>query len=332
MHNTQPKIILYYVGLAAAVTRILKGQQEHIVPGLSSTAHLDGSFAFGPHDISFQGKGGAYVTVGDHFPLADVSGGCGQLIRLKSQGMGETIAGLTAYEVDNNPDDGTSPDRTRRLESNPHGVLALPSERIVTDAVGDDLLRVAPNSELSTLAVFPQRFVGAPPSLRLPPGTQLPMDAVPTSVALGPDGTLYVSQLAGFPFPVGARICHVVPGEESEIYADGLTTVTDIGFGRGGSLLVLEIATNSLLSDDLGALLPSTLWRLKPDSSRETLLSEGLIVPTSVAIGEDRGLYISNRGVCVGDGEVIRIALDGDDCYHKNRHLTVKHHKDECHP
>jgi hypothetical protein len=175
------------------------------VTGLSSTAHLDGGFAFGPHDISFHGKGHAYVTVGDCLPLGDVSRGCGQLIRLKSKGRWETIADLTAYEVDKNPDDGTHPDGTPRLESNPYGVLALPSERIVTDAAGNGLLRVAPHGEISTLAVFPQRFVDAPPSLGLPPGTQLPMDAVPTSVALGPDGALYVSQLTGFPFPVGGH-------------------------------------------------------------------------------------------------------------------------------
>jgi hypothetical protein len=48
--------------------------------------------------------------------------------------------------------------------------------------------------EISTLAVFPQRLVDAPPSLGLSPGTQLLMDAVPTSVAVGPDGALYVGE------------------------------------------------------------------------------------------------------------------------------------------
>jgi hypothetical protein len=303
---------VYCPGLTGAVTRIWKGQQERIVTGLSSAALPDGGSAFGPHDISFQGKGGAYVTVGDCAAWGEaVSGSCGQLIRLKAQGRWETSADLTAYEVDNNPDDGTFPDGTPRLESNPYAVLALPSERIVTDAAGNDLLRVAANGEISTLAVFPQRLVDAPPSLGLPPGTQLPMDAVPTSVALGPDGALYVSELTGFPFPVGgARIYRVVPGEEPTTYADGFTNVIDTAFEPDGSLLVLEIATNSLLSGDPGALLPGALWRLKPDGSRQTLLTEGLIMPTSVVIGKDHALYISNCGVCAGDGQVIRVLLD----------------------
>jgi hypothetical protein len=248
------------------------------------------------------------VTVGDCFRLGDVRGGCGQLIRLKSEGRWASLADLTAYE-EHNPDRGTNPDGSPRVESNPFAVLALRDARVVTDAAGNTLLRVSPEGEISTLAVFPQRLVDAPPSLGLPRGTQLPMDAVPTSVAVGPDGALYVGELTGFPFPVGgARIYRVVPGEAPEVYADGFTNVIDIAFEGDGSLLVLEIAKHSLLSDDpTGALI-----RLKPDGSRQTLLSEGLERPTAVAIGYD-ALVISNCGVCAGDGQVIRVVLDQDD-------------------
>jgi hypothetical protein len=103
------------------------------------------------------------------------------------------------------PDDGTNPDGTPRLESDPYAVLALPDERIVIDAAGNNLLRVSPHGEISTLAVFPQRLVDAPPSPGLPMGTQLPMDAVPTSVAVGPDGAFYVGELTGFPVPDRGR-------------------------------------------------------------------------------------------------------------------------------
>ncbi len=55
------------------------------------------------------------------------------------------------------------------------------------------------------LAVFHARLVDAPPFLGLPPGTKIPMQAVPNSVVQGPDGAWYVGQLTGFPFPVGGR-------------------------------------------------------------------------------------------------------------------------------
>lgn len=286
--------ILCY-GPTGAVTRIWRGSQTRIVTSLSSFAHQDGGFAFGPHDISFHGWGGAYVTVGACFAPND---SCGRLIHLQASGQWQVVADLGAYEVLNNPDG------LHEGESNPYAVLALSGERIVTDAAGNDLLRVASNGSISTLAVFPQRLVDAPPSLGLPPGIQLSMDSVPTAVAVGPDGAFYVGELTGFPFPVGgARIYRVVPGEAPQVYADGFTNVIDIAFEDDGNLLVLEIAKNSLLSGDpTGALI-----RLKPNGSRKTLVSEGLTMPTAVVIGDDDALYISNCGACAGDGQVIRL-------------------------
>jgi hypothetical protein len=287
-------------GLTGAVTRLWGGQQERIVTGIHSIANPDtGGLASGPHDIAFEGQD-AYVAVGGCFagPLGNA---CGELIRLQPDGTWETVADLGAYEIANNPDGSPPP-----VTFNPYAVLALPDERIVVDAGGNDLLRVAPDGEISTLAVFPQRFVPAPPFLGLPPGTQLPMQAVPTSVARGPDGVLYVGELTGFPFPLGgARIYRVVPGEEPQVYAEGFTNIIDLVFEDDGSLLVLENAKNSILSPDQ----TGTLIRLKPDGSRTTLASTGLIRPTAVVIGFD-ALYISNCGVCAGGGHVLRLVLD----------------------
>src|SRR5204863_257016 len=98
----------------------------------------------------------------------------------------------------------------------PRGVLLVPggiglvSESgngdgwVVTAAGGNDILRVSPHGKISLIAVLHAKMVLAPPFLGLPPGTKIPMQAVPTSVVCGPDGALYVGQLTGFPFPVGA--------------------------------------------------------------------------------------------------------------------------------
>ena len=153
------------------------------------------------------------------------------------------------------------------------------------------------------------------------------MDAVPTSVAVGPDGHLYVGELTGYPFPVGeARIYRIVPGETPEIYADGFTNVIDLMFDHDGSLLVLEFAKNSWVCDPTGALI-----RLRLDGSRETLISEGLVMPTAVAMGKDHALYISNYAAAGGEGQVIRVTLEEDECPRKDRRFGVNHHKDDCH-
>jgi hypothetical protein len=52
---------------------------------------------------------------------------------------------------------------------------------------------------------------------------------------------------------------------------------------------------------------PAALIRVDPDGTRTTLASEGLVRPTSVAVGEDGAIYVSNRGISVGTGEVVRV-------------------------
>jgi hypothetical protein len=52
---------------------------------------------------------------------------------------------------------------------------------------------------------------------------------------------------------------------------------------------------------------PGELIRIAPDGSRSVVLG-GLNFPTSVAVGVDGGLYVTNRGVTPGLGEVLRIA------------------------
>src|SRR5262249_51467787 len=129
-------------------------------------------------------------------------------------------------------------------------------------------------------------------------------DAVPTSVARGPDGAYYVGELTGVPFAVGAaNIYRVVPGQAPEVVHTGFTAIIDITFGPDDSLYVLQHATGPGLSGN-GALI-----RVAPDGTRTTLASEGLIRPTSVLVGEDGAIYVSNRGIFPGTGEVVRITL-----------------------
>jgi hypothetical protein len=314
-------------GPTGAVTRLWEGKQERIVTGIHSIANpTNGGNASGPQDISFQGWN-ANVVVGGCFAGREFDLACGDLIRLKpADGTWQTIADLGTYEINNNPDSALNTDGSPQLNYNPNALLALPGRYVmkehvvngyvVADAGGNDLLRVAPKGKgshkgkISTLAVFPARLVADPTS-----GAQIPMQAVPTSVALGPDGALYVGELTGYPFPVGgARIYRVVPGEEPQVYAEGFTNIIDLVFEDDGSLLVLEHRKKSILSGDLNG----ALIRLKPDGSRETLVDEGLTSPTAMAIGYD-GIYVSNCGVCgappnqpdqAGLGQVIRIVLD----------------------
>ena len=272
-----------------AVTRISHGHQRRVVAELPSIAGEDGTQALGPSDIALRRFGGAYITVGlgadpaARAQLGDIGAGLGKLYKLSRFGGVREVADIAAFEAAENPD-GFVPD------SNPNSVLVRHGRPIVVvDAGGNDVLRVRRNGAISTIAVFPVEE-GVP-------------QPVPTAVVAGPDGALYVSQLVGFPFPVGAaRIFRIVPGSEPEVFADGLTNVTDLAFGPDGSLYVVEIAANGLLSGDpTGALI-----RIGPDGSRETIASDGLEAPYGVAVDRKGDVFVSNRSVTPGAGEVLR--------------------------
>ena len=92
----------------------------------------------------------------------------------------------------------------------------------------------------------------------------MPMDAVPTAVAIGPDGAMYVSQLTGFPFPAGGSTIWRIAGDSAPTaFATGLTNVTDLAFAADGSLYAVQLATIGLLSGNLSG----SLVRVTPGAS-----------------------------------------------------------------
>lgn len=291
-------------GTTGAVTRIREDEQSRVLSGLPSIAARDGSAAIGPSDVSFQGAGGMYFTVGlgadpamrEQLPPPGQDDNGWLLRGRQAQQDWAQVADIAGFEATVNPDGG-------EVDSNPNSVAALPGGRAVVDAGGNSLVWVAAKGDVSTLAVFPERPADAPPLLGLPPGTQIPMDSVPTSVVRGPDGAFYVGELTGFPFPKGAaRVYRVVPGQEPEVFAEGFTNIIDIGFAADGTLYVLEHAHNGLLSGDpTGALI-----RVNSNGSHEIVMSQGLTYPGGLALRGSTA-YVSNCGQCAGDGTVLRI-------------------------
>jgi len=285
-------------GRTGAITRIAGGQATRIVRNLPSVAAgpgapAPGTQADGPHDILFDRSGRGIATIGLGADprlrpsLGSRGRGLARLLRFSIGGEAALAEDLGTYEELNNPAGGT-------VDSNPFGIARLGD---TADAGANDVLQVD-NGTLSTWAVFDNRVVPGPG------GAPIPMQPVPTSVAEGPDGALYVGQLTGFPFPVGgANVYRVMPGGAPEVYASGFTNIIDIAFDREGALYVLEIAHNGLLSGNpVGALI-----RVAPGGERTELFPGALISPGGMAIARDGTIYVSRFATMPGVGDVVRI-------------------------
>lgn len=275
-------------GATGAVSRYWRGKQERVVTGLPSYAPAGGGGATGPHDVSFADERG-FVVIGlggDPALLRATFGArLGWTARFRPNGNVSLVADVSAFE---NTNPGGGP-----IDTNPYGLLEGAGGRVVVDAGGNTLLRVAGDGDISTIAVLPGRAQGRS------------TDASPTAVAFR-RGAYFVGELSGAPFDVGAaRIYRVVPGQVPAVYAEGFTAIIDIDFDRRGNLYVLQIASGPDLSP------PGALIRVAPDGTRTTVATPPLFFPTSVGIGPDGDAYISNCGVCAGAGEVIRVDLGG---------------------
>jgi hypothetical protein len=297
-------------GASGSIARIdTRGwAMSRVATGLPSAASGDGSFATGPHDVSFLGLGSAFVTIGyggnpaNRVPDFGSAGAhFARLIRLTADGNWSFVADLGGYEDAANPTGD-------EVDTNPYAVLALPGRQIVADAGANALNQMTANGNLSTLAVFPDGVAEAPGFLGLPPGTLIPMDTVPTSVAQGPDGHFYVGQLTGFPFPVGgAKIFRVPPhGGPATVIAEGFTAVIDVAFAPDGSLYVLEIAKNGLLEAFINNDWTGALVRLAPDGTRTEVAAGRFFAPGGLAVSADGTVYVTNRSI-FSSGQVVRV-------------------------
>lgn len=123
---------------------------------------------------------------------------------------------------------------------------------------------------------------------------------VPTTVAIGPDGDLYVGFLMGFPWPTrGARIERWSNGELVETYG-GLTTVTDILVTDDGTIYAVE---HGLTGEGYVAGRVVTV-----SSDGITPVMVGLTEPYGLAMDADGNLVVSVGSASgAGMGQVIAV-------------------------
>ncbi len=326
---------LLCAGNSGAVTKITPdGKQNQIITGLPSLALEDDQIeAAGPQDLKFDAFGNAYLLVGmagnpghrdaqlnaaggNQIPPDQVvdSPGLGRLYKFDRQaGAWFSIADMPPYELAKNPDQGD-------VISNPYALTLIGNTAYIVDAGGNSLYRVGLDGSSLQAIGLPRQILKNPifpkpqPGEVLPPGApppgqepkEIPIQSVPTGIAVGPDGALYVSEFTGFPYPEGkARIFRIDRDGKPEVYAEGFTQIGDVEFDKQGNMYVLQIADQSLWKGKLD----SSLIKVAPDGKRTTVVKagEGLVAATALDIGPDGAIYITNKGITPGTGEVVKI-------------------------
>ena len=188
-------------------------------------------------------------------------------------------------------------------DANPNAVLYSHGHVYVVDAGANLLVDVQRNGVANVLAFF-----------GVPKGSQ--SDSVPTCVARGPDGALYVGELlGGFHAPGHARIWRVVPGHAPAVWATGLSSVQGCGFGRDGAFYATEYQVAGL-NENPGANPAGDVVRIDQNGHRTHLGAGKLFFPSGFAAGSDGAIYVSNCSIapasgmgpklCPSGGQVVR--------------------------
>ncbi len=310
-------------GPTGAITRISRrGHVDRVVDGLASYANDlnqnrtvadDGDSGIGPHGLVADWTGVYFTSGGPTAPVAldgtpltrdalaefDPSAdGFGRLMRLSYFGHRvRSVADIYEFEAAENPDGGA-------IDTNATDVLLDHGKFVISDAGGNSLIRSS-HRGLSTLSVFPIR-PDVPNELPFGPPF-VDMQAVPTAVVEGPDGAYYMSQLTGFPFPIGgANIYRVNPRTGAyKVFKGGFTNIMDLAFDKHGTLYVLEIDSNGVILEPPNG----AIHAISRKGKRSVVVPPDgtLTSPGGITVGPRGDLYVTNNARSPDEGEVLRI-------------------------
>jgi len=271
------------------------------LPGVTDVAPIGRSDMFAITSTAFNGDGKMYRV---------------------SRGSRREMADLLDFETRVNPDGGD-------IDSDPFDVEALNGgSAVVADAAANALLIVDQRGTVDWIATLPTESVPTDNAKKIndcPQSgrgicfapDQLVAQAVPTSVAIGPDGSYYVGELKGFPAPknrsriwkidAGAR--HAVCGSSPSCHllTSNFTSVIDLTFGPNGKLYVVELDTESWLAMEAQKGAGGAVSACNASATSCTKIASGILMSTAATVGQDGTVWVVKNALIPGGADVVPI-------------------------
>jgi hypothetical protein len=244
---------------------------RYVMRGFPSFAEEDdGSFAIGMNGASKR-PGGAYYGLD-----APRSGGRDTWLLAKQPGGHvHKVVNVSRFERNHDPDG-------EGVESNPYSVLALKKQILVADAAGDYIARYK-HGKLRVWAVMPEY------------GPK--RDAVPTVVARGADGNVYVGELHSLR-PHKAKVWKFSRSGDRLRSWKGFTTVTGVARTKNGALYVSELFGGPCEVSDIPDCFPGRVVKIAPNGHRTYYR---VPFPAGIA-ARGHHVWVSAFSICPGGG------------------------------
>ncbi|MBA3337729.1 MAG: ScyD/ScyE family protein [Chloroflexia bacterium] len=259
-----------------------------LVEGLRSTRVAFGAYS-GVADVAFL-DGRLYALIsGGNIDGDELANG---LYAVESDGELTLLADISGFIRDNPVADVPGDFDT---DGQPYALRPVDDGFLVTEGNSNQLLHVTPDGAVRRVADL---SAGHP---------------IPTGLAIGSEGEIYVGFLTPAPYPEGgATVVRVEPdGTQQEVWT-GLSLITALAIGPQGDLYALELATGH--GDDPSAIGPGTgrVVRQTGPGDAEPVVT-GLNLPTAMRFAPDGALLISGPTVGADDGEgtIVRVNLPG---------------------
>jgi len=320
------------IGFTGSIGEILDVTSAHpvyrrIITGLASS---DAMGVVGADGISPLGNGDIHIIMAESTaailkddPSANpvLAGEFGRLLKSSQSGNWKVVGDVGDFDYQwagQNKNQPWAP-AGQFPDANPYAVLSVPGHQYVADAGSNTVDEVREDGAVRIIAFVPNPLLPFGPGGSLVPVS----DSVPTCVALGADGFLYVGTLAfGANFATHSpqsKVYRINPDSsdailsDADVWASGFNPITGCGFGAGAFYVTeFETAASSYHSGDVVRI------ALNPDGSAGARTHMGvgaLVTPNGFAAGSDGSIYVSNFSVFAGVppigggpvGEVVRV-------------------------